>query len=670
VRVGAYEIVSKIGQGGAGSVYRARAQDGRDVALKFLRRSDDEALARFEREARLLASLGEREGYVPLLDKGRTRDGTFFVMPFLAGGTLRARLDRGPFSVAATLELGRTVARSLGAAHARGIVHRDVKPENILFPTPASPPRAALLADLGVAKHFDLEAKGASLSVSLSREGRLLGTAGYMAPEQIADAKNAGPPADVHALGCVLFECLTGTPAFVGDTPLELMTRIADGRRTDLERRVAPAWVIAVIDRALAQDPLSRYPDGHAFARALSGEQRRSLKVPLLAGLGTLAVALGVALVLARPRGALVAARPRDREALALIERGIEKERTRAFDRAIADFTLALERTPDLAIAWARRAEARGELYDYDGELADAKKAIELDPGLELAWRCRGDARGNLGDAEGEIQDESRAIELDPGDAKAWYCRGSIRAWKGDLDGGLADTERALELDPKDACAWIVRGDARCKKGDLEGALADANRAVEMAPYVSSFWATRAGMRELRGDLAGSIADMTRALALEPKRPLYWARRGQIRGRTGDLDGKIADLTRAVEIDPRFATAWVERGATRADKGDIEGAIADETRAIELEPRRLEGWTNRAARRYDVHDYEGAVADATRAIELRPNLANAWLTRAAAHEAIHDAAGAIADYTRFLELAPADPQAPLARERVARLGGR
>ncbi len=661
MKVGVYEILSKIGEGGAGSVFRARGPDGRDVAVKFLRRSDDEALARFERETRLLASLGERDGYVPLLDRGTTREGAYFVMPLLEGGTLRARLTGGPLALEETLQLGRTLARSLGAAHARGIVHRDVKPENVLFPSASSPAGKALLADLGLAKHFDASAKGASQSVALSREGRLLGTAGYMAPEQLADARSVGPPADVHALGCVLFECLTGTPAFVGDTPLELMTRIADGRRTPLERKAAPAWLIAVIERSLAPSPRDRFPDGLALARALAGERSRRGRAPLVAAVAGLALLVtGLVLALAPDR---------EREARALVARGIEKSGARDWKGAIADFTLALGRAPDLAIAWARRAEARGESFDFEGELADAKKALELDPKLALAWRSRGDARGNKGDLDGEIQDESRALELDPGDAKAWYFRGSIRGSKGDLDGAIADATRSIELDPKDPGPWNARSFARFKKGDADGASADATHAIELAPTLSSAWCNRAGMRELRGDFEGGIADATRAIELEPGKALYWAKRGSMRGRRGDVEGKIADDTKAIEIDPRFAPAWADRGEARAEKGDYEGAIADETRAIELAPEQFEPWANRASERYEKHDYEGAIADATRVIELVPDLATCWLTRAAARDAIHDA-GALADYSRFLELAPDDRQAPIARERIAKLGAR
>src|SRR5262249_41050417 len=160
----------------------------------------------------LLAAFGEEDGFVPLLDEGTSEEGPFLVMPFLAGGTLRDKLREGPLKVGAALDLGVALAAALGRAHARGVVHRDLKPENVLYARDADGRERPLVADLGLAKHFDRDVHGATASVSLSTHGSFRGTAGYMAPEQMADAKSVGPEADVFALGAILYECLAGVP--------------------------------------------------------------------------------------------------------------------------------------------------------------------------------------------------------------------------------------------------------------------------------------------------------------------------------------------------------------------------------------------------------------------------------------------------------------------------
>jgi WD40 repeat protein len=302
LRLGAYEVVREIGRGGMGVVFEARTDDGRTVALKVLKSARPGAAARFDRERRLLSTLGEAEGFVPLLDAGVGPGGEpFLVMPYLADGTVRDRIRRGPLGIEETVAIATAVAGALARAHERGIVHRDVKPENLLFGSDGR----VLVADLGVAKHFRFDAPGGSGSVSLSKTGEALGTLGYMPPEQLTG--EVSPAVDVFALGATLHECLTGRPAFPGDTPLEVSISVARGAADSVAARRpdAPPWLVLVLERALASDLRRRFPDGRAFKLALagrrSGESRRGLRLGLAAlAVAAVAVALTVALGSAR----------------------------------------------------------------------------------------------------------------------------------------------------------------------------------------------------------------------------------------------------------------------------------------------------------------------------------------------------------------------------------
>jgi len=273
VKIGPYDVLREIGRGGMGSVLRARGPDGRDVAIKLLLRPEARnSAARFERERRILASLGEAEGFVPLLDSGTSPQGPYIVMPFVGGGTLRLRLAEGPLEIDETLALGKALAAAIGRAHARGVIHRDLKPENVLF-TEATGQRKArpLVTDLGLAKHFSDTAPGASQSVSLSQTGELMGSAGYMAPEQLVDSKTTGPPADVFALGAILYECLAGKPAFEGEAIHEVLAKIALGDHEPLAsaRPDVPAPLASLIERTLATKLEARPADGVALLREL-----------------------------------------------------------------------------------------------------------------------------------------------------------------------------------------------------------------------------------------------------------------------------------------------------------------------------------------------------------------------------------------------------------------
>ncbi len=538
-RLGSYEIVREVGRGGLGLVLEARSPAGERVAVKLLARTDAANVARFGRERRLLASFTEESGFVPLLDAGEAPSGPFIVMPFVAGGTLRDRLDGKPWPPDRVAELGRTLGRALQEAHARGIVHRDMKPENVLFTAEegSRPPRP-LIADLGLAKHFDRSVSGASASLSLSGTGAFTGTAGYMPPEQMTDTRLVGPASDVFSLGAILYECLSGEPAFHAGSMIELLAKAASGSFEAL-RRVrpdAPAWLAQAIERALAVDPADRFADGGTFARALvpRTESRRGL-VALASVL--LAAAIGAALVVrsgpAAPRAGSAPSPTRpsrvasvtsssgsvdDDETRALVARGQELELAGQVNEALALLTRAVERAPRSALALTKRGGIRAKLGDLKGGLEDATRAIELERTFALAWSVRGTCRGGLEDSEGEIADETQAIELDPSLAIAYGNRAVARGRLGDMDGQIADDTRAIELDPRLSRAWYSRGYARSRKQDLAGALADENRAIELDPGHADAYLVRGMVRINSGDKAGR-ADLTHGLELQPDGP-------------------------------------------------------------------------------------------------------------------------------------------------------
>ncbi len=296
-QVGPYEVLGEVGRGGLGVVLRARAPDGREVALKLLQRVPaGEAALRFARERQVQGELGAGEGFVPLLDAGDCDAGPYLVMPLLPGGTLAHLLERGPLAPAAARALGVALASAVGRAHARGIVHRDLKPENVLFDGAGRP----LIADLGLAKQLE---GSHTPGGSLSRTGELRGTFGYMAPEQMRDAKTAGPPADVFALGAILYECLAGEPPFAGDAAIEVMHKVDSGQRRRLRAAAphVPPGLAAVVERALALRPAARHPDAAALAEALE----RASDAPARGRAALVIGALGAALVVALAAGGL-----------------------------------------------------------------------------------------------------------------------------------------------------------------------------------------------------------------------------------------------------------------------------------------------------------------------------------------------------------------------------
>ena len=263
-RLGAYEIQSLIGSGGMGEVYRARdSRLNRDVAIKVLPAdvaADHDRLARFEREAQVLASLNHPN--IAQIHGVDDSSGTpALVMELVDGPTLADRIAKGPIPLDEALPIAKQIAEALEAAHELGIIHRDLKPANIKV----RPDGTVKVLDFGLAKAFDPAASsgaGATISPTLSihatQAGLILGTAAYMAPEQ-ARGRPIDKRADIWAFGCVLFEMLTGRRAFEGE---DISTTLAAVLRADPEwsalRPPAPPSLRRLINRCLRKDPKER----------------------------------------------------------------------------------------------------------------------------------------------------------------------------------------------------------------------------------------------------------------------------------------------------------------------------------------------------------------------------------------------------------------------------
>ncbi len=317
-RLGPYEILAPIGVGGMGEVYRARdAKLDREVAIKVLPAhltDNAEALGRLEREAKAIAALSH-PNILAIHDFGRIDGVTFAVMELLEGETLRARLSQGELATRKAVELGSQIAQGLGAAHEKGIVHRDLKPENVFITRDG---RAKIL-DFGLAKVGPTLPGGSGKTLTASaasatEAGAVLGTVGYMAPEQVRGMP-ADHRSDVFAFGVILYEMLAGRRAFSGDSGVEVMSAILREEPPDLASsgRQLPPALGRFVHRCMEKDPNQRFQSARDLAfglEAISGDSasrlaaaapaRRRLPARLLplAALVTLAAAVALAALL------------------------------------------------------------------------------------------------------------------------------------------------------------------------------------------------------------------------------------------------------------------------------------------------------------------------------------------------------------------------------------
>ena len=393
-RLGSYEITAAIGKGGMGEVFRARdTKLGRDVAIKVLPAAfaqDPERLARFEREARVLASLNHTNiAHIYGFESALLADGTnlhFLVMEMVEGEDLAARLKRGAVPVDEAIAIARQIAEGLEEAHEQGIVHRDLKPANIKL----APDGKVKVLDFGLAKA--LEGRGADSAVTeitdsptVSRHateaGLIMGTAPYMSPEQ-ARGKALDKRSDIWAFGVVVFEMLTGERLFAGETVTDVLAAVLT-HEPDWRKFPAgtPESLRRIVQRSLVRDPRRRLRDLGEVRLMMRRQDQEAAVVG--DQMETVVLITGRPANPAIPRRALPG---RCREAQ-------QGQPLRVMPRHIPQGMADLRQRPQVMMGLHQRLEARlisGAINGTYGDLAKVQIATLVGPRSPLSyWICR-----------------------------------------------------------------------------------------------------------------------------------------------------------------------------------------------------------------------------------------------------------------------------------------
>ena len=534
-RVSHYEITRRLGRGGMGEVFEAKDLDlGRSVALKFVAAemtADAEALKRLEREARAAAAL-QHPHIATLYAFERDGGRSFIAMELMSGGTVRERILAGRLPIGQALAIARDTAAALAHAHRRGIVHRDVKPENLMF------------SEGGIVKLMDFGLARAAQASRLTMTGSALGTAAYMPPE--ATRGGTGAPGDIFSLGVMLHEMLAGELPFAGDTPLALLYTSANEPPRSLRaaRPEVPDGVVALVGRMLAKDPAAR-PEAATVARELA----------LLTGVPA-------------PAG-IDAGADEHAETISIAdaERAVAPEPGRRFPRGWAGWLLilmpvaALVGVFGLLIPVMMQAE-RGdrhttavalnnqgyELLQQDSVSAARtafEGALKADARYPEAMLNLAEALRRSGDANGAASWYGRVIREFPADRKhlgmAHYQLGEIDMAAGAIPSAINHYRNALERDSTD-----VR-----YHNNLAFALISAGQPNDAIPVI------RAALDRFPGE---ARLHKNFGLALL---------------RSGAPRDALRELGAALDRDAGLASAWALRAEAKAQLRDFPGARAD-----------------------------------------------------------------------------------------------
>jgi tRNA A-37 threonylcarbamoyl transferase component Bud32/tetratricopeptide (TPR) repeat protein len=571
-----YLLEAEVGRGGMATVFRAwDVRHERLVALKVMHPELAVALGRerFLREIRLVAGL-QHPHIIPVHDSGEAGDLLYYVMPFIEGETLRQRLTREPRpSVDEAVRITREVADALGYAHARGIVHRDVKPANILL----SASGHAIVADFGIAW-----AAHVARDERLTATGVSLGTPAYMAPEQ-ALGEGTDARVDVWALGCVLFEMLTGAPPF-GRRPMQVIARAATGVVPSVRegRPDVPSMLEEVIRRALAGNPDDRFPsaielgaalapnasagagDGTAPPRARRGQWRRGARVSTAILIGAVVLATGWWAMVRR--GGLAHEKPVVRASTDSVAndlyrqaRGMQTRRTMEdLARATDLFGAAIARDSSFSRAWAGLARTLQLSYIRGFAIHG------LPPDSLLAQAVRA---------------SQRAVDLNRDDPESWIAAARVAQIvdPGSRSAVIADIQRSLALDStsvESSEAWFELGLAHQEL--LQDSLAEWEwrRAIARNPTNVQALSFMALHYVWTGRAAKGVPYADSAVDLDPVAAVAREAAWQVaagRGRYDEVERHAGALQRA-EMGKPQEIALAGLAVARLARGDTAGA--------------------------------------------------------------------------------------------------
>ena len=593
---GPYALERELARGGQGAVFVGRRGAGPALAVKLLFDRDPRAVRRFRQEAQVLARL-EHPHLPRVVDLGEHDGCPYLAMELIEGQDLRRRVEReGVPPWTWSVRLLAQVARALEHCHQRGVVHRDVKPANVVVEAGSGRP---VLVDFGLLQRDPRRFGELSMDQlsALSVSGELKGTPHYMPPEQ-ARGEPVGPAADVYALGATLCFLLTGQPPFPEQGLVQVVQAVLSAPPPDLRQRdpSLPRELAALCQRALAKDPAQRPPSALAVAEALEavlqGAPSRPARAWLtasasLALLALLALLGGAGLaLLAAPSASSPAQGTLPGPASAPAQEGQGPAAQAGTPSPQAGTPSPQGDAPGRARLAGLLAEADLRIVEHDWkgarELLD--EALELDPRHPRLWRSRGLVWHQEGDSARALEDLTRACELDPVDPEAPYLRAQVRFVRGELREALDDLDRALALRPVHVPALSLRGTLRLRTRDRTGARADLDRAIELSPTLASALFNRGLLSLIEGDNQAAVRDLTRAIEADPAGAHRALRmRAAARKAQGDLEGAEEDLTAALVRHGADARARFERGQLRVERGDREGAREDLRRALELE---------------------------------------------------------------------------------------
>jgi serine/threonine protein kinase/tetratricopeptide (TPR) repeat protein len=657
-QLGPYKILSLLGKGGMGEVYRATdTRLGRDLAIKVLPEhlaDDPDSLRRFEREAKSVAALSH-PNILTIYDVGSEQGVSYAVMELLDGETLRSTLAGRPIAWRKATEIGTAVAEGLAAAHSKGVIHRDLKPENIFV---TSDGRIKIL-DFGLARYkpqlSQQELTEAATESQLTEAGVVMGTVPYMSPEQVR-GESVDARSDIFSFGCVLYEMITGRRSFPGKTAADTISAILKEEPAEMPESI-PAELSRIIAHCLEKNPEKRLHSAHDLAFALReiaptsarfGPARKLSRLKSAVAAAVIALAAIVALVVGfRKESSRQTAAPKIQSLAVLPLKNLSGDPKQEYfsDGMTEELIMTLARIGSL------RVISRTSVMEYKEtkkKIPEIAKELNVDAVVEGSVLQAGDrvrVTAQLINASTDQHIWAQSYERDLSDVLALQSEVAssiaqeIKIQLTPQEGAqLADTPR---VNPEAYQAYL-RGREHAHSSftleDSQLAVEMLQRAVRLDPSYAAAYAelVRAhsvmyhmGYDRTEERITMAKEALDRALRLKPDSAeahiasgwfYYYAKK--------DYDLALKEFARAKEQVPNNPDPVTGIAAISRRKGNFEEAVKGWTHALTLSPRDAQPWAELGLTYMGMRSYSDAEKCLDRAISLAPDKTSTYANKA------------------------------------------
>lgn len=647
-KIGGRFLVHEPLGGGMGEVYLCLDLETiQPYALKTFRSFElpnPKFLKSFEDEVSIWVALEKHPNIVRCFFMDIIKNQPFMFLEWIAGeesrGTdLRSWLRRGPLALRLALDFVIDICRGLIYAGKKqtGIVHCDLKPENILI----SQGKIAKITDFGLAKI----AKVAELEIGHKKrdkdghqnlrgqKGIFGGTTQYMAPEQW-QRKDLDERTDIYAVGCILYEMLTGKLPFQAATLDGLCRQHLKAPIPKLAQKDKfPGYLDTLLAKCLAKRRKERFATLVDLLQHLEiFYQKQFSQSPISISISD------------------------DFAAMDYSNRGITYFNLHKYTEALADFEQAIKLDSTDSRFYAHRSMVYSKLKRYDDALDDLDVAVKIDPENSTAYNNRGNIYQELHQYKEAEVEFSYALQLDPNYAKAYYNRGliyiNLKLYKQAID----DLDNAIRLEPTYAKAYLNRGKTFEELREYDNALFDFSQTIQLDPANAKAYYNRGVIYQNLQEYEKALNDYEQAIKLDPNYIDAYLNHGVVLENLQQYDKALTDYNRVIELDPSDAAAYNNRGYIYQIMHQYDKALSNYEQAIQLDPTFTAPYKNRGHTYFILQDYEKSLVDFSRSIKLDPSDPAAYNNRGIIYISLEQCEEALADFKKSIELNPNQSQ--------------